>query len=455
MFLSRIKTLLLIGVLLFCGTMSAGWWRTYGGEGGEDGYCVQETSDGNYVISGEKDGDVWVLKVDTLGEIIWSKVFEGTIGKWVEETSDGGYVIAGTPDLLKVDAQGDSLWAYDYGIWSYCVQETSDGGFVVSGSYDGKKAALVKTDANGEVIWEHSYGDASVEGAWGRGYFVRQASDGGYIITGEVGIETELLSKVSLWLIKADFQGDSTWAKTYGGEENQDLDGGRCVRETKDNGYIVTGQKDYLLWLLKTDSLGDTLWTRSYSSSDGGLGLSIQNTSDSGYVITGITTSALLTSSPALNKLWLLKTNSLGDTSWTRIYGGNNSEAGRCVDQTSDKGYIITGYTSSFGLGNLYLLKTDSLGLLAINENPITERHNNWEVLTILGREIVLKYWDMPQGFNATIFDAAGRRMDELHHPGTSGKITWGNNYPSGVYFIQVNNSGSINTNTKRIILIR
>lgn len=346
------KRLVLI-TLLAVSMASAGWWRTYGGPDTEIGNCVQITSDGNYIISCKRNDDVWLIETDTSGNILWDQVYSlgtsyGNVSRWLEETSDGGYIIAPSiPSLLKVNAQGDSLWAKDFGMWSYCVQKTPEGDYIVVGDYNLTQLGLIKTNTQGDSLWVQRYG--GVTRNWNAGYFVQVASDSGYIITGVTGFQTE-----------------------------------------------------------------------EYTS----------------------------------GAVWLLKTNNTGDTLWTRLYGGDGYDLGFCVDQTQDSGYIVVGQTTSYGAGSgdVYLLKTDSLGLLAIREESVEAFNHNWEVVSSMGSNIILKYLDHPGGFQALVYDATGRMIDEIRSNEISGCMQWGRSQPSGVYFIHASQNNGYHT--ERVLII-
>lgn len=112
------------------------------------------------------------------------------------------------------------------------------------------------------------------------------------------------------------------------------------------------------LWLLKTDSTGDTLWSRTYSAGRENYGVCIKETKEGGYIILG--SSAFESSS----KVWLLKMDSLGDTLWTRFYGGYFLDSPGWMEETRDGGYILTGDIRTELEGALTVLKTDSYGRL-------------------------------------------------------------------------------------------
>lgn len=237
--------------------------------------------------------------------------------------------------------------------------------------------------------------------------------------------------------------------KNYGGQEWGETYRGNCVRQTDDGGYIITGLSPQGLWLLKTDKSGDTLWTKAYNTSIGGTGYNVQQTKDGGYIVTGSTESLVATLNNPDRDLWLLKTDSLGDTLWTRKYPGGGSEAiGYCLQQTNDSGFIVVGELNS----DVYLLKTDSLGFLCLEESPPT--FEGWNVVSSIGPRIVLRYKNCPNGFNGVIFDVSGRKVDEIRGDGNEGAMIWGINQPPGVYFIQaLNNRNQLKT--AKVVLVR
>jgi len=347
---------------------------------------------------------------------------------------------------------GDSL--EDVG---YFVQQTSDEGYIIVGYWSsgirgiGSDLFLIKTNSSGDTMWTRKYGK-DFGGTIEYGSCVRQTSDGGYIITGRVG--SEVTNSYDMWLLKTDENGDTLWSKTYGSVDGNTIEIGRCVCNTRDGGYIIVGETDYpemfSCWLLKTDGNGDTLWTRSFKEGMYTRGVSVRQTNDGGYVIGG-------TVLPRYEKydVWISKTDAEGNSLWSKRYGGLSGDVGGRLEVTGDGGYIILALTYSYGEGgDIWLIKTDARGdTLAVSEYPHATETSNWEVTSTVGRHVVLNYSDCPNGFHAVIFDACGRKVDELYGAGSSGSITWGEGYCPGVYFIQSVERGT--SGVQKAILIR
>lgn len=270
-----------------------------------------------------------------------------------EDAPNGGIPFMISPDTLWTKTYGGS--GFEDG---HC-RPTSDGGFIVLGRTESSEtdcdAWVIKTDENGDSIWSQTYGGSDYD--WG--YSICQTTDNGYIFTGSTS--SYGAGERDLWLIKTDANGILLWEKTYGGIYE---DIGYCVQQTADNGFIVTGclglsQTDVAVWLIKTDESGDSIWSKTFNGNSYDVGMSVRETSDQGYIICGYTGSFGVGESD----IWLIKTNEMGDSLWSQTYGGVNSDIGICIQETSDGGYIIIGHTGSFfDLCDVYLLKTDSSG---------------------------------------------------------------------------------------------
>jgi len=293
----------------------------------------------------------------------------------VQHTSDGGYILAGWTDsfgagdwdifLIKTDANGNIIWAKTYGgtytDGAYSVQQISDGGYIVAGLTASFGTGygdifLIKTDANGNIIWAKTYGGTGWDGA----YSVQQTSDGGYIVAGWT--TSFGAGGRDFFLIKTDANGNIIWAKTYGGTND---DNAYSVQQTSDGGYIVAGMTwsfgagDWDIFLIKTDANGNIIWAKTYGGTDDEEAYSVQQTSDGGYIVAGWTTSF----GAGGYDIFLIKTDASGNIIWAKTYGGTSYDNARSVQQTSDGGYIVAGYTASFGAGgDIFLIKTDENG---------------------------------------------------------------------------------------------
>ncbi len=367
-------------------------------------HCIQQTSDRGYVVFGEGrvegySGEfLWLVKIDSLGVTQWSKAWgddENSDGNFVRQTPDSGYILAGSTRafgpagtslwLLKTDSLGDTLWTFLYGeeghnYRAFCVNLTSDGNYIVTGEDDSsRELLLLKMDNNGNVMWERNY---SLGGS--RSFYVEETPDGGFIATGTC------MDASAAFLLKTDEDGDSVWSRSYAGG---DQCGGYCVHHTPDGGYVVAGVRESygsfnsLAWFLKTDSLGDTLWTRTF-----------------------------------------------GDTRWENDF--------RCVQLDPQGGYVMTGSTGDYRVnkiyepGDIWLVKTDSLGYVPIAEDQI-EVETSVDTSAPLGKPVEIRYTNMPGGFHAWVFDVTGRKVSEIHNANASGTITWGEGQNPGVYFIK------------------
>lgn len=118
------------------------------------------------------------------------------------------------------------------------------------------------------------------------------------------------------------------------------------------------GPGDQHYYLLKTDANGDTLWTRIFGAGMWDEGRSVQQTGDGGYILAGSAYSGVATGTD----FYVIKTDSYGDTLWTRTYGGNSGDVAYCVRQTTDDGHIIVGFSASFGWGKCYAVRIDAFG---------------------------------------------------------------------------------------------
>ncbi len=477
-----VSFLVLIYITIVRAQVDTLWTKTFGGTDSDGGVSVKQTSDGGYIVAGYTNSfsagssDVWLIKTASSGDTLWIKTFGGNefeAGLSVEQTLDGGFIITGHTSsfgvgdedawLIKTDASGDTIWTKTFGgsfnDYGYSVQQTTDGGYIVTG-FTGSFGAgnldawLIKTDASGDTIWTKTFGGSYDD----YGCSVQQTSDGGYIITGIKDYFDGEPGSGDTWLIKTDADGGTLWTKTFGGSS---FDAGNSVQQTSDGDYIIIGQTYSFgagssdAWLIKTDMSGDTLWTKTFGGSIDDYPMSVQQTTEGGYIIAGYTYSFGAGSAD----VWLIKTDSFGDTLWTKTFGGISNDHCNSVQQTSDGGYILSGGTTSFGFGagydDVWLIKTtpdisniEPNSELVISDFSLQQNYPNpfnpstkisWQ--SPVGGWQTLKIYDVLGNEVASLIDEykpAGKYEVEFSAKG--GSASGGNAYslPSGVYFYQL-----------------
>jgi len=328
------------------------WMKTYGGIKSDNGYFFQPTSDNGFILTGETNSfgsgnsDVWLVKTNKDGDTLWTKTYGGKENDWGEavvQTSDNGFLIVGGTKsygnggtdvwLIRTNSSEDTLWTRTYGgkgdDWAEEVAQTTDGGFIVpgwtnstpKGDFD---ALLIKYDASGNLVWSHTYGGDRVDAAKS----VVQTVDGGFLVAGL----TMSFGKGSsdFWIIRTNQLGDTLWTRTFGGSG---YDMPFCVTRTLDNGFAVVGRthsfgnNDGNLWILRLNSVGDTVWTKSYGGKGYDIGTFVQQSPNGNLLIAGFTNSF----GSGSYDIWLLNTDSKGDTIWTRTFGGTASDFSFCV----------------------------------------------------------------------------------------------------------------------------
>jgi len=242
----------------------------------------------------------------------------------------------------------DSLWIKTYGAansdLSTCVQQTADGGYVLCGytisAGSGDNDVLVmKFDQSGNLAWSSVFGGPGNDQA----SYVIQASDMGYIIAGQTN--SFGADNFDAFTIKLDANGNLQWSKMY---KWSNTEYSTSIVQTSDAGYILTGYSDsfgsgaYDVFSLKIDASGLIMWVRCYGGLLNDFGNSIKETPDAGYIIAGYTYSY-----GASGDAYVLKLYGDGVLNWSRIYGGSDLDAASEI-QLSSNGYVVCGSSRSF-----------------------------------------------------------------------------------------------------------
>lgn len=294
------------------------------------------------------------------------QTFEKTYGtafseeaKSVRQTADGGYIIGGT-SLIKVDSLGNEEWSKP--LPSTYANLTSDNGYILI--RNGAGIIFTKVDSVGNTLWQTSFS----EGIWANeGKHIEQIENGGYIVTGRL----QDVTGSGMLLLKLNAQGNKIWRRTYSEPTSAGFNYGYSVQETSDSGYIMTGvsninfydstrHKD--VFVLKTDSFGLEEWRRFFGGMKDDLGSFVRQDNSGNYFVSGTTKSYGIGSE---SNMYLIKLDSAGNTLWERTYGGNLEETGTGLWATKDGGCIMTGRSNSFSTSgdfDGYIIKTDANG---------------------------------------------------------------------------------------------
>lgn len=343
---------------LFFGTAQGRFVVTLGDVGDEWGNSVVQTYEGDFLVAGTStcatgNRDLLLAKFNQCGNLLWTKVVGGPdeeASNSVIETSDKGIVVAGEIGyydlfLTKFDSSGGSLWAkiiigQNNERWGRVI-ESSDGGFVVTGWTDGSGAGvddmlITKFDSAGNYLWGKTLGESNVD----RSYSLIESFDGGLIVIGytlNFGSAGE-----DLLIAKFDASGNFLWATALGGANN---DHPYSLTETSDSGLVVTGWttsfgaggEDVLL--VKFNYSGQHIWSKRIDIEGIDAAADVIETSDSGLVVTGYASYA--------SALLLAKFDVSGNYLWARRLDGN-PQAGSSVIEASDGRLVVTGYTGSY-----------------------------------------------------------------------------------------------------------
>ncbi|MBW8049725.1 MAG: PKD domain-containing protein [Cytophagales bacterium] len=364
--------------------------KTFGGNNTEQANLIQKTNDGGYALIGYTNSfgagstDMYLIKTDSLGNLLWSKTYGGWSGEdfvYGIQTNDGGFImtththsfgpnVLGDILLVKTDSSGSLQWSKHIGGNSgdagYFVNQTSENGYIVTGYSQSFGAGngdiyLLQLDSLGNLQWTKTIGGS----AFDYGVYVEQTNDNGYIILGTTG--SFGVGSNDICIFKTDSIGNLLWFKTYGGT---DWDKPSFMRGTKDGGYIIAGETASFgvgfmnILLLKVDSLGNLKWSKTYGDSITFTDIrssSIQQTEDNGFIFTGNATHF----SPYKNYVLIVKTDSIGNLLWNTTTGERDFWIrGPSVLKVNDGGFIMAGETVNItGSGrDIHFLKTDSLG---------------------------------------------------------------------------------------------
>jgi hypothetical protein len=341
------------------------WQRSFGGTNDDRARALTQTADGGCLVGGFSN----------------SRPASGSNGN--KTSSDfGNYDFW----IVRLDALGNKLWDQTYGGTGedvlFSVQETRDGGFLLggytasgasgnkrSGNFGGYDFWVVRVDAQGARVWDQVFGGTDDD-------YLRsltQTADGGFLIGGQSlsapsGNKTSpLYGTNDFWIVRLSANGSNMWDRSFGGSGPDRL---QSLQQTSDGGFILGGVSlsgpsgnksspnyglnDY--WIVRLDAAGNKLWDRSFGGTDNDELLSLVQTADGGFILGGFSWSGAngnkTTRNSGSSDFWVVRTDANGNKLWEQSFGGRDSDSIRSLAQTRDGGFILGGISASGVTGN-------------------------------------------------------------------------------------------------------
>lgn len=294
----------------------------------------------------------------------------------------------------------DIQWEKSYGgihsDYLFDAQPTADYGFILAGSSVSDKTGNKSEDNHGDLdywVWKMSEkGELDWQKSFGGNGFdllqsIKVTKDGGFILAGTSGSGSgfqkgeDCKGITDFWVIKLDAAGNEQWQRTIGGNDQDEL---LCAFQTKDGGYILGGSSassppafsniksegkstattkadlfnkteksrgnmDY--WIVKLSKEGNIEWQKTYGGQYADLLRSMEQTSDNGYILAGYSNSPISGEKSDKTKgdgdYWIVKINDSGEIQWQKTYGADGDDQLYVIHQSFDGGYIIGGNSNS------------------------------------------------------------------------------------------------------------
>lgn len=338
------------------------WQRTIGANGMEFMRSIAATDDGGCIVGGETTSgisgdktemsrggtDLWVVKLDSIGNIQWDKTIGGSgneVCEAIVQTTDGGYVVGGASTSNISGDKSENCFG-DFDIW------------------------VVKLDSSGKIVWDKTLGGNRFEFCGG----MQPVNNGGVVVCGNSASGKSKDKKESnkglmadCWIIALDGAGKVKWEKTFGGADDEMFLG---ICKTEDNGFVLAafsksnksddksenskGGWDY--WIVKTDSSGHKQWDKTIGGSgDDGNPFQVKQTLDGGYIIGGVSDSKISgdkTDSCRGNfDYWIVKLDKTGQIEWDKTIGSSQYDEVRGVEEIKKGHFVVVGFTRS-GISN-------------------------------------------------------------------------------------------------------
>ncbi|HXS36366.1 MAG TPA: T9SS type A sorting domain-containing protein [Flavipsychrobacter sp.] len=500
------------------------WAKCYGGEATEQANSISPTFDRGFLVAGlETDSlstdsffsanhggyDNWIIKINDTGRMVWSRILGGSGDDEAEsiiQTRDSGSIFVGFSNsndrdivgnhggydawVVKLNDTGGIQWQKSLGgtsdDYGFSIQQTSDNGYIVAcitSSNDGDVSGvyhgdfdywIVKLTDSGRIEWQKTYGGTNDDQL----YSIQQTKDHGYIAAGFTRSTDGDISgnhgDYDYWVLKLNDTGKLLWQKCFGGS---DEDRAFSVMQTIDGNYVVagyTGSNDgqvtgnhgwFDYWIVKFNDTGNILWQKCYGGSSMDQAVAIRQTSDSGYIVSGTSTSddSEVTGhheSPGVlsHDYWVVKLNDTGKLEWENSFGGVGIEVNTDIQLTADSCYIMTGYTSEpdddgdvhdpTGYDDYWIVKikdTSKIIKPTIIQNKSS--NNNFIVYPTHTNAIVNVIIPIEhENAMMKVFNELGQEINVRQNISGLKRQLYFDNQPAGLYFIRILDETSANS---------
>ncbi len=349
------------------------WQRNYGGSEDDRAYDIKQTADGGFILVGNTKStngditvesahhggyDIWVLKIDALGDIQWQRCFGGSLNDYGTSIQiiSSGYVVAGYALSSNGNLTGNNGSA---DVWVFTIDNT------------------------GTLTRQANFGGPATDSATS----IQQTSDGGYIVAAHTQSNSGDVSgnngAMDAWIIKLNSSLSITNSTCLGGTLD---DQANAIRQTGDGGYIVagyanSGNGDVVgqhnagtadQWVVKLSGSLAIQWQRCLGGSSNDFAEAVRIANDGGYIVAGYTSSSDgdIAGKHGQEDVWIVKLTASGAIQWGKCFGGDDNDRANSVYPASDGGFIVAGYSNStngdvtfnHGISDFFLVKVNDWG---------------------------------------------------------------------------------------------
>lgn len=431
--------------------------KIFGTSGNDYARSVKQLSDGSIYLFGDTDSgkyggnDLSLIKLDKDGNLLWTKYYgsaNSENGFCLNTTTDKNLVFVGeqltatSTDIViyKVDTSGTVIWNKTYSTTlnesANYIEQTSDGGYIIAGSQNDSLGYfdlfILKLNSSGDYQWHKTFGPDRNEYA----KMIHAVKDG-YILIGDMG---DSLNSYDVIVYKLDSLGNKVWAKSYG---DSLVNGSQGLITTSDGNYLLYGETEpaqgerFDGYLEKIDANGTSLWKNTYGGTGADAVFSVKETTDGGFVCTGYSNSS---NNNAPLDVLVFKTDPLGKLSWQQTYGGSGIDIGyELVKNYQDNGFIIAGTTFS-NADDYYLLQLNETGIITTISTP--DKTGTISTMKLYpnpsSEHVTINYEWNGEGKNGTLLiqDVMGHTLNNIVLIEKKGTIAIDTrNFNPGIYF--------------------